>query len=347
LRRSLVIGKFWPPHAGHFALIEHAFSIADRVYVLVCSTPTAVPEGHRRALWIQEAFPSAEVILTDDFCSWHASLPCPPRCTPLWADRTGELIPDPIDYFVASEDYGPDFATAIGAKFVEFDRRRLSHPVSGTAVRIDPAGHWHDLPEQVRTGLVRKVTIFGAESTGTTTLANNLAAALGVTCIPEVGRTVSWELMAEHGSMSAIEWTPDVFWRILDAQSSLEERARRTRSAGPFGEFGPWLVADTDALATVTWWRRYVGEPPESLVKFASARLADLYVITSPDDVPFEQDGIRDGEDVRFAMHGEFLESVVSTGKPHIVATGTPEERLAATLRKIQQTCAAQPLFSP
>lgn len=345
MRRSLVIGKFWPPHVGHVALIEGASSVADCTYVIVCATPTSLPEGRQRALWLQELFPRAEVILTDDFCDWHWPGPCPGECTPRWAKRTAELIPDQIDYFVASEPYGEAFAREIGAKYLEFDAERTRFPVSGSAVRADLVHNWNALPLEVRTGLVRRIAVIGAESTGTTTLANMIASALDTTCCPEVGRTVSWELLARHGSMDAITWTPKVFWEILGAHSSVEERARRTKAERPLTQGTPWIVSDTDALATVTWWKRYVGRPTEDLSLFAAGRLADLYVVTSPDDVPFIQDGVRDGEDVRLGMHEEFLQSVESCGRPYLVARGTPEERLSLVLSLVDSCDSTLPLF--
>ena len=41
---------------------------------------------------------------------------------------------------------------------------------------------------------------------------------------------------------------------------------------------------------------RYLTSNSESAWKFAQASLADVYDVTDPEDVGFEQDGIRDGE---------------------------------------------------
>lgn len=342
---SLVIGKFWPPHSGHEAMIRKAEGLADTVYVVACATPTSRPTGRQRALWIQSMFPRAEVILTDDFCFWHAPQPCPPSCTPKWAERTRALIANKIDYFVASEPYGPEFATAIGATFVEFDTSRTAYPVSGTRIREDLPNQWMNLNPIVRAGLVRKVTIMGSESTGTTTLACDLAEAIGAEITPEVGRTVSWELFANAGSMETIDWDSRSFWRILADHAALEEQARMRRAGDPFGQHGAWVVSDTDALATLTWWARYVGTPPTDLYQFAYERLADAYVITSPADVGFVQDGIRDGEHLRELMHGQFVDFATQSGRPVHITSGSRAERLASTIDFLATVSNSQPLF--
>ena len=59
--------------------------------------------------------------------------------------------------------------------------------------------------------------------------------------------------------------------------------------------------------------------------------------MTDPEDVIFFQDGIRDGEHLRFEMHSSFLEVVKRTEKRLVVASGTREERVQQVLGEIQQ----------
>ena len=39
MSHGLVIGKFYPPHAGHLALVRAALARCDRVTVLVLGSP--------------------------------------------------------------------------------------------------------------------------------------------------------------------------------------------------------------------------------------------------------------------------------------------------------------------
>jgi nicotinamide riboside kinase len=112
-------------------------------------------------------------------------------------------------------------------------------------------------------------------------------------------------------------------------------------------EIGPWVVCDTDAVATVVWWRRYLKSNSESVWKFAQASLADIYVVTDPNDVKFEQDGIRDGEHLRKSMHDSFLDTAMQTGKTVVNASGSRSERVRCVVEKIREHELNHPRFSP
>jgi HTH-type transcriptional repressor of NAD biosynthesis genes len=164
------------------------------------------------------------------------------------------------------------------------DLARVTVPVSGTAVRADLAGHWHQLPPAVRGSLCRRIVIVGAESTGTTTLARALASALGTSWVPEYGR--QWTV-DRPGGLDA-PWVTGEFDHVVTVQASLEDSAAREASV-------PWLVSDTDVLATGVWHERYLGFRSPTL---PAAHVPWLYVLTR-DDIPFVQDGMRHGEHLR------------------------------------------------
>lgn len=328
--RGMAVGKFWPPHHGHHAMINHLVEQCERTLVLVCATPEQVPSGLDRALWLQQVHPGAEVVVCDDFCDWHFPHGCREECSREWADRVHELGLGPIDVVVSSESYGERFAGLLGARHVDFDPERSAHPVSGTAVRASLADSWGSLHPVTRAGMFRRVVMLGAESTGTTTLVNDLSSALGLPCTPELGRTVSWELYARAGDMTAVTWTERHFWTIVNAQVRTELLALHAAEAAAPGPLGPWLVCDTDTLATVAWWERYLKSPSAPLLEFASARLADLYVITSPDGVEFDDsDPTRDGRHVRRSMHERLVELVRASGRPWLTVEGGRSARVA------------------
>jgi NadR type nicotinamide-nucleotide adenylyltransferase len=72
------------------------------------------------------------------------------------------------------------------------DRARAAVPVSGTLIRSDPLAYLEFLEPCVRAYFVRRVVLIGAESTGKTTLAQQLAERFNTTWVPEYGR-VHWE----------------------------------------------------------------------------------------------------------------------------------------------------------
>nr|HPQ82760.1 AAA family ATPase [Candidatus Saccharimonas sp.] len=72
----------------------------------------------------------------------------------------------------------------------------------------------------------------------------------------------------------------------------------------------------------------YMGKTTKQMKAIARHDKADLYIITG-DEIPFVQDGIRDGEHIRHRMHKWFIAHIKKTGVPYIVVSGTPEERLS------------------
>ena len=96
------------------------------------------------------------------------------------------------------------------------------------------------------------------------------------------------------------------------------------------------LVCDTNAVATELWQRRYMGRTTAEMRRIAARDKADLYIITG-DEIPFVQDGIRDGEHLRHRMHRWFLAHIKKTGVPYIVVTGSRAERLRAARQAARQ----------
>ena len=333
---GILFGKFLPPHLGHLHCIETAFQNCSKLFIVVCTTKTSQPSGRDRAKWIQQLAPRAEVLLTDDLCEWHFGKPCVDRCSNTWATWLGQVIAEKIDVVFSSEEYGQNFAKLVDANHVSIDPGRVIFSVSGSQIRADWRKNWLDMPAVVRTGLFRKIVIVGSESSGTSTLASDLAAIMQAPLVAEVGRMISWELAIQNGGMGNVDWNEQVFWRVLRDQADAENIARFQNCDLIPGEFGPWIVCDTDAVATVVWWERYLSADSNSAWNFAETGLGDIYVVTDPSDVDFWQDGIRDGEHLRFEMHNSFLEVVERTKKAFVVARGSREERVQQILDVIR-----------
>ena len=54
---------------------------------------------------------------------------------------------------------------------------------------------------------------------------------------------------------------------------------------------------------------------------------ADLYIITG-DEIPFVQDGIRDGEHIRHEMHQWFVAAAAAEDVPFVIVSGSIAERM-------------------
>jgi nicotinamide riboside kinase len=164
----------------------------------------------------------------------------------------------------------------------------------------------------------RRIVVLGSESTGSTTLAQDLAEALGGPWVPEVLRDVADDLARRSGSIWDIAWTTEDFDAVADGQLAAE--AEGLRHAHDL------LVCDNDVLAVAVWHRRYLGAPAPHLV--ARAVPPALYVLTTPDGVPFVQDGLRDGEHVRGPMTDWFREALVAQPAPWIEAVADRRGRV-------------------
>lgn len=259
----------------------------------------------------------------------------PHRTSEAWARRTEAVLGYRPDIVFTSEEYGERFASYLGAKHVNVDPNRATHPISGTLVRADASAHWHELEACVRAALVRRVCVLGAESTGTSTLAQALAEHYGTVRVPEYGRQFCEERLS---SGVPLDWRAEHFVEIAREQQALEDRAAR--------DCGAVLICDTDALATSVWHERYLGTTSPEVAELAAARSYSLYILTS-DDIPFVQDGTRDGEHVRGWMTERFRDVLAARSDPWIEVAGSHECRLRAAVRAIDEICCPSSVEAP
>lgn len=329
---GLVLGKFYPPHAGHHHLVRTARDRCERLTVLVCAASVeSVPLADRVA-WMREVHPDVRVVGAMDDTRMDLHDPA------VWDAHMAVFraaVPDPVDAVFTSESYGDELARRFGAEPVTVDPDRTLYPVSGTAVRQDPAGCWGFLAPPVRAALTRRVVVLGAESTGTTTLTLALAAhyrARGgvwadTRCVPEYGREFSeLKLAALRERWPGARWE-DVEFTTGDFPLIAARQNEREESAAGAGS--PVLFCDTDSFATTVWHERYVGGR-NPLVEEAADRVPHhLWLLTGHEGVPFEDDGLRDGEELRPWMTDRFRAELNRTGRTFVQLEGPHEKRLA------------------
>ncbi|MGW6983756.1 AAA family ATPase [Streptomyces sp. NPDC054932] len=340
---GLVLGKFYPPHAGHHHLVRTAQDQCERLTVLVCAASVeSVPLADRVA-WMREAHPGAHVVGAVD------DIPVDLNDPAVWEAHMAVFrgaVPGRVDAVFTSEEYGSELARRFGAEEVLVDRERTLFPVSGTAVRKDPVGSWEFLGPAVRAALTRRVVVLGAESTGTTTLSRALADHYrrrgGVWArtgwVAEYGRRYSEEKLAAAraadpaASWADVSFTSQEFPVIARHQDADEEHAARLGS--------PVLFCDTDSFATGIWHERYMGGRNAEVERIADLTRRDLYLLTDHADVPFEDDGLRDGEHLRPWMTERFRAELERTGRRFLVVRGNREARLETAARAVDELLA-------
>jgi NadR type nicotinamide-nucleotide adenylyltransferase len=168
-----------------------------------------------------------------------------------------------------------------------------------------------------RTG-VTSVVVTGSECTGKSTLARDLADALGVECVPEYVRTFVETVggrpqFSDHGP-------------IARGQRALEDQYR-SRATG-------LLVHDTDLLSTVAYCRAYFGRCPEWIEAAGVDRKAALYLLCDI-DVPWVADGLRDRANERPQMHQLFMAVLEDARAKYVVVSGDRAQRLTAARRHV------------
>ncbi len=215
---GLVIGKFYPPHAGHHYLIDVAAGACERLTVVVAPASHESIPLDARCSWLRERHPGVEVVGVYD------DVPVDYDDPEIWAAhcalfRTAAGV-STVDAVFSSEPYGDELARRFSAVHVCVDPPRAAVPVSGRAVRADPVGHWGYLTPPVRAWFVRRVVVVGAESTGTTTLARDLAERYaarggvwaGTRWVPEYGRELTARKLAVLRERDPAASVFDVRW---------------------------------------------------------------------------------------------------------------------------------------
>ncbi len=348
---GLVIGKFYPPHLGHEYLVHTAARHCHQVTVGVLGSSGDSIPVQQRMHWLRDSFahaPHVRIVaeiddVPTDLASpaiWEAHVAIMRQAIAA-ADREYGAAPA-VDAVFTSEDYGRELARRFAALSVCLDQTRALYPVSGTAVRANPVQHWALLPPAVRAGLALRIVVVGAESTGTTTLSRDLTQALrqraGVWAqtawVAEYGREYSANLLALARAARHDAGLADVVWHSEDFVEVAQEQCRREEVYARSG--GPVLVCDTDAFATRLWHERYMGNSSADVDHIASAmpRRA-LYLLTCDEGVPFEDDGLRDGEHVRSWMNGRFRQLLQQQDVPWQELRGTPAQRCRTALEAV------------
>lgn len=319
---GMLLGKFMPPHLGHVYLGEFAAGHVERLAVVVCSIAREPIPGRLRFRWMRELFPFADVVHLDD------ELPQEPSehvdFWPLWRAALARVLPYRPDYVFASEDYGARLAREMGGVFVPVDKRRDAVPTSGTAVRADPLSNWDHLPRCVRPYFVKRVCVFGPESTGKTTLARRLAGHFRTAWVPEYART----LLEMRGRLEAADMPA-----IARGQAASEDAlARNARGV---------LVCDTDPLTTLVWSERLFGAC-DPAVGEAARREYDLYLLLDA-DVPWVADPVRYLPEDRRGFFERCRAELVRRGRPFVEVRGDWETRFSVAAAAVDRLLRVPP----
>ncbi len=284
--------------------------------MILCFKRSETIPGYLRAEWLKKIHPDVYIkVIEDNKLADDDSEG--------WAKFTLDILGYVPDAVFSSEAYGDPYAKFMGSVHVLVDRNRTFIPISATEIRKDPQANMKYLEPCVRAYFTHRVVVLGAESTGTTTLSKALAAHYKTVWVPEYGRVYS------EGKIGAGEeaiWRTAEFTTIARAQIALEDALAECSNG--------LVICDTDQFATTVWHERYMGGSSNEVETLARSHEYDLYIVTG-DEIPFVQDGTRDGEHIRHQMHERFVKKLQDEHKKFIVVTGSREERLKQAIAAV------------
>ncbi|MGO1585453.1 AAA family ATPase [Mesonia sp.] len=169
-----------------------------------------------------------------------------------------------------------------------------------------------------------KVVVYGPESTGKTTLAQQLAAYFNTQWVPEFARNYLQEKYDNCSEACEQEDLIPIAKGQIAAENRLAPKANRV------------LFIDTNVLQTYTYAQVYYeGFTSKVFEEVIKAHQYDLYLLTYI-DTPWEEDDLRDKPQEREYMYKVFKASLEVNEKPYQVLKGTKQKRLEKAIAMVE-----------
>jgi NadR type nicotinamide-nucleotide adenylyltransferase len=318
MRKAFVLMTALPPTKGHLHLVQFASQVADIVEVDIC-TQSYEPRDVQRVVALKRATASLSNVEIRHYGIDFEQNPEAPGFWDMWVGLLRSWGFQEGDLIVASEDYGNKLAALLGGKYMPYDPEREILGAKATAIRDNLYLQFDQLLPEFQPFVRQTVTIFGAESTGKTTLSKELARALNGHYLMEWARPY-----LEHVRN---EITVDTMTDIWKGQAALQRSSY-------WLEDKPFIFQDTDLFSTVGYWNFWMPDTlPKGLIRDAKLLKSDLYIITQS-NIPFEADPLRYGGDKRESDDQYWIDLCEQYELPYVVLTSDDKvARLSAAGR--------------
>lgn len=282
-------GSFDPLHIGHLHDIIRAASMCHELYVMIswCEGRESTSK-ELRYRWIYnnvKHLDNVKIILIEDKAVSKEEY----NTDYYWekgAEDIKKCIGKKIDaVFCGSDYYGTNRFESLYApesEVIYFDRSEV--PISSTNIRFDVYKNWQYIPPICRPYYAKKVLVVGGESTGKSTLVENLSIAYNTNFVREIGRDTC-EVAGGEDYMDKY----DLYENLIRQKA---EEIEALKSCNKL------LFIDTDALTT-KFYSRFLLTDKDDIKKCENLADAitrinefDLVLFLEP-TVKFVQDGTR------------------------------------------------------
>lgn len=286
-------GSFDPLHIGHIHDIIRGASMCDELYVMIswCEGRESTSK-ELRYRWILNStkhLKNIKIIMVEDKAVSKEEY----NTDYYWEKGAQDIknaIGKPIDIVFCGSDYlGTNrFESLYCPESVihYFDRKEV--PISSTDIRNWALKNWDYIPKVCRPYYTKKVLILGGESTGKSTLVENLALAYNTNFVSEVGRDT-----CEYAGGEELMIADDLYENLLRQKINLMDNIKLSNRV---------IFVDTDCLTTLFYSNFLLTEGSNELQNCKLLSVAinninswDLVLFLEP-DVDFVQDGTRSEE---------------------------------------------------
>lgn len=234
-----------------------------------------------------------------------------------WVETARRLAQtDKIDFLFGSDEYGIEFAKRLGATFVPCDPAREVIPVKGTNVRENFWENQHLIVPRWLTNRQKTFVLFGQESVGKTTIARALA--------KEYHTPFYHEFARPYIEMVGSDLTPEKMEVISKAQMAIDvETPDRLVK-----------IQDTNILSTLGYYRFWpLGDASEGMKEFCKNFVRAMtmhthFFIPDPEGVPFEEDQLRYGGNVRETEMSFWTDLLDEFGQSYNILSGDLAQRI-------------------
>jgi NadR type nicotinamide-nucleotide adenylyltransferase len=191
---------------------------------------------------------------------------------------------------------------------------------------------------------IKKVVVLGPESTGKSSLCEQLAVYFSAQCrtdwVPEYAR----EWLLTHGK----EYSYDDLLVIAKQQLALEdEKSRQMEKAGGVGtrkeapgegDQGSLLFIDTDMYVMKVWCEFVFGKCHPWILEQISARKYDYYLLCNT-DLPWVEDELREYPDLatREKLFRIYKDSMINQSVPWSEIRGTEDLRVKMAIEAVSR----------